>query len=198
MTRCLLGVLLSLGVGAGTSLAQNPPLAPWTLTPPGTVTLPMTLPADGTPARPNPDDGPIWILPPSQTAPLLTVSAEYLMWWVSKAPLPVPLVVTGSPTDPVPGALGQPGTKILYGGNGVDYGLLSGMRYDATLWLDPDSRVGLTGNFFQLEGRTATFIAAGNKTGQPFLAEPYTSAITGARTSSSSRRTSPNRPQPPG
>src|SRR5262245_9985124 len=53
--------------------------------------------------------------------PRLWVSAEYLLWWIKDGPFPVPLATTGSATDPTPGALGQPGTTVLFGGSNVDF-----------------------------------------------------------------------------
>src|SRR5947209_20342763 len=47
-------------------------------------------------------------------------TAEYLLWWVRRGNVP-PLVVTGSATDPFPGALEQPGTRVLFGGHALDY-----------------------------------------------------------------------------
>src|SRR6185312_11587204 len=41
----------------------------------------------------------------SQTRPRLEFSADYLNWWVKDAPLPIPLLVTGSLADPRPGIL---------------------------------------------------------------------------------------------
>src|SRR2546422_2933072 len=46
-------------------------------------------------------------------APRFWARAEYLYWWVSGDPVP-PLATLGSPADPVPGALGQPGTTVLF------------------------------------------------------------------------------------
>src|SRR5947209_3363321 len=52
----------------------------------------------------------------------LWANADYLLWWIRKGPLPVPLVTTGSENDALPGVPGQPGTRVLFGGSGTDYG----------------------------------------------------------------------------
>src|SRR5262245_57496648 len=57
--------------------------------------------------------------------------ADYLMWWVRSGPLNTPLVTTGSPQDPVPGALGQGGTRVLFGDSPLSYGMFSGLRLAA-------------------------------------------------------------------
>src|SRR5205823_3673536 len=53
---------------------------------------------------------------------------EYLLWWIKDSNIP-PLLTTGSPADPLPGALGQPHTTILFGGGNVDNYTRSGGRF---------------------------------------------------------------------
>src|SRR5437879_5413244 len=43
------------------------------------------------------------------------VRGEYLLWWLRDS-APPPLVTTGPASAQVPGALGQPGTVVLFGG----------------------------------------------------------------------------------
>ena len=104
--------------------------------------------------------------------------ADYLLWWVRRGPTP-PLVVTGAQTDPFPGALDQPGTRVLFGDQGIGYGALNGVRLNAGSWLDRDCTFGVEAGGFSLQTRTAQFTAAGNATGQPFLAAPFVNALTG-------------------
>jgi hypothetical protein len=47
--------------------------------------------------------------------PKFWAEADYLQWWYRGGSLP-PLVTAGSPLDPIPGALAQPGTRVLFGG----------------------------------------------------------------------------------
>ncbi len=60
---------------------------------------------------------------------------EYLLWWVRAGNTP-PLVSTGDPNDTFPGALGQPGTRVLFGGgsNALDYKAFSGLRSSVGAW----------------------------------------------------------------
>ena len=71
---------------------------------------------------------------------------EYLFWWLRNAPLPVPLVTTGNPNvgfDPnhvntvnTAGAIGQPGTQILFGEESIHEQGFSGMRLTVGGWVD--------------------------------------------------------------
>src|SRR5207237_3203376 len=74
---------------------------------------PRIVDVESAPAAPavEPDDGwkaPVW-------GSSFWAEADYLMWWYRGGSLP-PLVTAGSPTDPIPAALGQPGTVVLFGG----------------------------------------------------------------------------------
>ncbi|MFO0927300.1 MAG: BBP7 family outer membrane beta-barrel protein [Gemmataceae bacterium] len=63
-------------------------------------------------------------------------SADYLLWWIKGAPLPIPLVSTGDPTAALPGVIGQPGTRVLLGNQEVDTSTRSGFRLNAGGYLD--------------------------------------------------------------
>ncbi|MGH7173058.1 MAG: BBP7 family outer membrane beta-barrel protein [Gemmataceae bacterium] len=103
------------------------------------------------------------------------IGADYLMWWTKGDNLPV-LVTSGSPTDPVPGALGQAGTQPLFGG---DYNsrLRSGVRLRGGYWLTPDQTFGLDATFFFLGGQSARF--SDSSDGIPVLARPFYNVDTG-------------------
>src|SRR5689334_10249043 len=64
--------------------------------------------------------------------PAFWASSEYLYWRVKDASSP-PLVTTADPNDAFPGALGQPGTTVIFGGN-TDYGNFSGLRINLGGW----------------------------------------------------------------
>jgi hypothetical protein len=82
------------------------------------------------------------------------------------------MVTTGNPTDPLPGALGQPGTRPLFGGGGLDYGTFSGGRLTVGGWLDCEQTIGIEGGGFLLEQRGNRFAAASNASGNPPLYLP--------------------------
>ena len=85
-----------------------------------------------------------------------------------------------APTDTAfaqAGVLGQPGTSVLYGGNGVNaYDMRSGVRLAAGWWLGPTSRI--EGEFFGLGTSHAGF--SQSSSGNPILAQPYYNLSTGA------------------
>jgi hypothetical protein len=93
--------------------------------------------------------------------------AEYLLWWIKDGPLRIPLVATGNPQDPFPGALGQPGTRIVFGGQGLDYGALSGGRATLGAWIDCDRTWGVEGSGFLLERGSTSFRAGSDAVGNP-------------------------------
>jgi hypothetical protein len=135
-------------------------------------------PAPLAPARPEPAPGPkpttCSVLSEDCTCgPRFWVSGEYLLWWLKDAPLTVPLVTTGDPTDPVaPGALGRPGTTTLFGPGTYNYPPFSGGRLTAGAWLDSGRRFGLEGSAFLLEQRSAGFNLAGDSLGNPPIYMP--------------------------
>jgi hypothetical protein len=96
--------------------------------------------------------------------------ADYLLWWVRSGPVNTPLVTTGSPLDPVPGALGQGGTAALFGGTPLNYGTFSGFRLGAGF--DLISGFGLEAGYFALERRAAGFAAVSDASGNPLIARP--------------------------
>jgi hypothetical protein len=85
----------------------------------------------------------------------------------------------GSPIDAVPGALGQPGTQVLYGGSGIDFRTLSGLRFESGFWLNADQTVAIESGFFALGGRAANFSAFSDPSGNPIIARPIFNASSG-------------------
>jgi len=103
-------------------------------------------------------------------------SAEYLLWFIRGQPIP-PLLTSGSILDNPPGALGQPGTTVLLGNNNSNYNPLSGLRVRGGWWFSDCHSLGIAlGGFFLGEG-VNRFSAS--STGSPFLARPFTNALTG-------------------
>jgi hypothetical protein len=105
------------------------------------------------------------------------VTGEYLLWWVKRGPLPVPLITTGpfpAPTGVSPGVLGQPGTSLIYGLTDMDYQSFSGLSLTAGYWFDSDQTIGFEGRGFLLERRTNKFNTASDAMGNPVLALPNT------------------------
>jgi hypothetical protein len=103
------------------------------------------------------------------------IGVDYLLWWTKGDRLPS-LVTSGSPNDLLPGALGQPGTQVLFGGD-YDSRIRSGVRLRGGYWFTPDQTFGIDATFFYLGGQSAGFDAGSN--GIPVLARPFYNVNTG-------------------
>lgn len=106
-------------------------------------------------------------------------SADYLGAWFRRGPLSVPLVTAGSPEDASPGALGQPGTSVLFGGRGLEYGQLHGVRAEVGIWLDQENYFSLDVGGFYLFPTEIQYRAQSDPNGSPLLTRPVVNAITG-------------------
>jgi hypothetical protein len=186
----LFGSLIALLLAGNLALAQAPPPggptnpAEPTLPPPqqlldpgpasSSLPPPSQLPLAGTPeggavaAGCEPFPGLAWRLcgPPGR----FYAGAEYLLWWTKGQQLP-PLVTTGSLSDSVPGALGQPNTVELIGNNTVDDQVRSGGRFFAGLWINDAQTIGIEGGVFFLQPRSTQLTAYSNGLG--LLARPF-------------------------
>jgi hypothetical protein len=106
-------------------------------------------------------------------------SAEYLLWFIRGQSLP-PLLTTGPLVSPVPGALGQPGTAILFGNNSTfNSNPYSGVRLRGGYWFNDNHGLGLDLGGFFLGGDNRTFRAS--SVGVPFLGRPFFNVSTGAQ-----------------
>ncbi len=92
--------------------------------------------------------------------PRLWVQAEYLLWRIRNSNLP-PLLTTGSAADARPGALGQPGTQVIFGNSSQENEDRSGARFSAGYWLDEEQSFGVEGGYFFLGTRSVGQFASG-------------------------------------
>jgi hypothetical protein len=168
MKRSVLGLLLILATAQGKCLAQAPASSA-----PGQIEIPR-LSFQAPTGDPSGKPAGTPYEPPTR----VWGSAEYLLWWARHGNVP-PLVVTGSAADPFPGALDQPGTRVLVGGQGLDYGAFNGLRLNLGAWVDPERRFGVEAGGFAFEHRALHFSAQGDANGQPFLGTPFINALTG-------------------
>jgi hypothetical protein len=100
------------------------------------------------------------------------VNFEYLLWWFKQRNLG-PLVTTGSLSDTVPAALGQPNTHVFFG-EGHDVDPFSGGRLWLGFWCDDDHTIGIEGNAFIMEKRSANQVISSNgDQGSLVLARPF-------------------------
>jgi hypothetical protein len=114
--------------------------------------------------------------------PAFRLDFEYLHWYVQRQPTPT-LVTTGSVNDTIPGALGQPSTRVLLNevtiGSGHD-----GARFTAGYDFGSDHQFGVDGSFFILSNnnRSANFTSSGS-TKSPLIARPFYNVVSGAQDS---------------
>lgn len=106
-------------------------------------------------------------------------SAEYLLWWFKGQSVP-PLVTSGTLSQTTPGALGSPGTTVLFGGRDMENGSHSGGRFYLGYWLCDDHALGLEGGYFFTGPAVTNFSATSG--GTPILTRPFINAATGAET----------------
>jgi hypothetical protein len=117
-----------------------------------------------------------WDIAPPRPTTSAWFSVDYLLWWMRGAPSGGPLVTVGGAGDPVPGALGQPNTRVALGDGPMRYGAFSGLRLRGSVPLDND--LSLEGGYLVLERRTAHFGTASDPAGSPVIARPVINAQT--------------------
>jgi hypothetical protein len=99
--------------------------------------------------------------------------AEYLMWWIKNSPAP-PLVSASNVSTGTPGAITDPNTHVIFGGDGIFLQTRSGGRFTAGYWFGDDEAFGVEGSFFFL-GQGGAHFAAGSM-GVPGLFRPFFSS----------------------
>jgi hypothetical protein len=102
------------------------------------------------------------------------LTTEYLRWKVKDAPVPFPLLTTGTT-----GILGDPTTQVLYGGGSEGLGQLNGLRVSAGMWCNADTSLGVEVSGFALQRGGESFAAASDANGSPLLARPLVTAAGG-------------------
>ncbi|MCX6991102.1 MAG: BBP7 family outer membrane beta-barrel protein [Chlamydiae bacterium] len=105
-------------------------------------------------------------------------NAEYLLWWSRAAPLPGALVTTGSLNDPVPAALDEPNTRILFGQESLNSKRQSGFRLELRSWFGNNDNYGLEGSGFYLPKVTKrNFLKSSDaSSGLPILGVSFSNA----------------------
>lgn len=115
-----------------------------------------------------------FIQPPYESPfPVFWASAEWLYWWYQNPSVSIPLVTTNP--DPVAtGALGEPGTQVLFGAGGAlpSYRPVSGLRVNTGWWLGPRT-IGVEGNAFVFERASDDFRAESPGRPAPIVAIPF-------------------------
>lgn len=105
------------------------------------------------------------------------VTGRYLTAWLSRGFLSTPLVTTGSPTDPLPGGLGQPSTVVVFGQDQYNFGQLNGAQLDVGVNLNDRLYLEATAMYFAPQHTNALF--ASNANGSPFIGRPVLNTLFG-------------------
>jgi len=181
MKRPISAVLMGLLIGA--SLSMTPSAAP------AQTPMPAApLPAHGNGAADVAQAPTVLMANDACNPPCVWLGVEYLLWWIKNGPIDTPMLTTGASTlstrttvaglvgPPVnfpftQGGLGVPTTSVLYGGSGLDYGNISGIRLNGGAWLNQDKTLGLESSAFLLQQAFNRF-STGSNSGTPFLAIP--------------------------
>ncbi len=107
------------------------------------------------------------------------VSGDYLASFIRPMGVASTLLTTGSTADALPGAFGQPGTAALFPRQNIDFGMISGLRLEAGVFLDDCDRFSLDLRGTWFTPSTSNYSAAADNTGRPFLARPVFNVAAG-------------------
>ena len=86
-------------------------------------------------------------------------------------------MTTGSASDLHPGALGQPGTQVLFGDQQYQYGPLSGVQVD--LGVNLNDRLYLEGSVMYFGPQHTTAFYGSDANGSPFIGRPVFNTLFG-------------------
>jgi hypothetical protein len=100
------------------------------------------------------------------------INADYTLTWIKPQTLAFPLVTIGAAADPDTGALGQPGTAVIFGDN-INQNQQNGFMIDTGFFLDESRVFSLewVGHFYEQAG--SSFAKEADGTGIPVIARPY-------------------------
>jgi hypothetical protein len=182
MTKSFLVSLMAWGaLGAWAQGQQAPPVEP--SPPPAVEVGPPVLvePPDGLNVEPGPyaeQWGPGGPGCPCALGYQFWMRNEALLWWLHGQG--VPPLATASPAGTAReevGVIGNPGTKILYGGTRIDEDLREGWKISMGIWFDQCCPLGIEGNFLILGEHSTNFQAGG--TGTQLIARPIVNVTSG-------------------
>jgi hypothetical protein len=113
--------------------------------------------------------------PPGRT----WIGFEWLYWITSGQTTPdaVTTAPVGTPRATA-GALGQPTTSAVFGGNRLNNDFRNGFRVYAGTWLNDEQTLGVEGDFFFLGNSRQGFAAMSD--GSQIVTRPFANALTGA------------------
>jgi hypothetical protein len=173
-TKFLAGIALLVALSASAKAQSDAPGLGGETTPPSTAVTSSVAPGAAAPVADgrlfsgawdgnggDGGNGRVWL------------STEYLRWKIKDAPVPFPLLTTGTT-----GILGDPTTRVLYGGGDQTLGRNNGLRFTAGMWCNPDCTLGVETSTFFLEQGGRNFGASSS--GIPGLFRPFETPAGGA------------------
>jgi hypothetical protein len=106
------------------------------------------------------------------------LKGQFVVARFRNGPLDIPLVTAGIASNPNPGAISpaNPGTRVLFGGNGLNFSELAGFRAEAGLWLDLENRYSADISAMVISPGNVSFTAGSNEIGIPVIARPFYNA----------------------
>lgn len=106
-------------------------------------------------------------------------SADYLLWWMKNGPLPAPLVTTNPNAFGSIGALNDPGTRVLFGGNShdLDYNPFSGGRVTVGGCFNEQGTIGGELSGFLFATQDVGFLAASPGGAAPIVSIPFNATV---------------------
>lgn len=121
-----------------------------------------------------------YIDPAMAPGPRWSVQVDPFIMWFNGNHFPT-LLTTGDPTsDPLPGALGQPGTRILRTGDTLNSDGAAGLKLTLSRTFGDDDRGSFDIGGFMIATQSATSSLASNSQGNPVLTRPFFDPVTNA------------------
>lgn len=112
---------------------------------------------------------------PQQEGEIVWFRTDALIWELPGSRLSIPLVTTTTNlNDQCPGAIGQPGTRVLLGGPSFSYrnDHTAGLRFTLGAWIDVGHQYGIEANGWYINRELHAFQTASDGTGNPPLYLP--------------------------
>ena len=116
-----------------------------------------------------------------QTNECVWATLDFMGTFIRPMSFAGPLLTTGSPFDPQPGAIGQPSTAVLFGDKSVDYNLMPGFRAEFGMFIDQCDRFSVDCNAFYVLQQTQSYTNQGDAVGNPVLTRPIFKSDTGTQ-----------------
>jgi hypothetical protein len=109
---------------------------------------------------------------------------DFLLWFMDKPRLPIPLLTTtssaGTNTTST-GALSGATTQILFGTEDLRFGNYPGGRFSIGYWFAPERILGLEASIFNVEASDVLAVVSGSNTSSGVLSRPFTNAASGVQ-----------------